>query len=175
MQEILRGKCLKEVSYASYTAPFGDFLLITYQKKVCGLYFIDDSDILEIARKDLNFIHAEEKQIYSLEAIVARQVPLCLIGSAFDLNVWRALLSIDRGQLISYSELAWRAGSPKAHRAVGSAIGRNPISYLIPCHRVIRSDQTLGGYRFGLKQKQKLIDFETLVATHSDQERVRLR
>jgi AraC family transcriptional regulator of adaptative response/methylated-DNA-[protein]-cysteine methyltransferase len=82
-------------------------------------------------------------------------------GTAFQVNVWRALLRIKPGQLTDYAGLAAAVGAPKAARAVGSAIGRNELAWVIPCHRVIRKSGALGGYRWGLECKKALIAWET--------------
>lgn len=87
-------------------------------------------------------------------------VPLDIRGTAFQTRVWKLLLSVREGEVISYSELARRLGEPRAVRAVASACGRNRIAVLIPCHRVLRSDGSLGGYRWGLDRKQQLLDKE---------------
>lgn len=92
-------------------------------------------------------------------------LPLDLQGSEFQVNVWESLRKIREGEVVSYSELARRMGEPKAVRAVASACGRNRIAVLIPCHRVLRSDGSLGGYRWGLARKQQLLDRERLMAS----------
>lgn len=92
-------------------------------------------------------------------------VPLDIRGTAFQTRVWKLLLSIQEGEVLSYTELAVRLGEPKAVRAVASACGRNRIAVLIPCHRVLRSDGSLGGYRWGLERKARLLEKERSVAT----------
>ena len=87
-------------------------------------------------------------------------LPLWLRGSPFQLQVWRALLEIPEGAHVSYRHLAGHVGKPRANRAVGTAVGRNPISWLIPCHRVITANAGLGGYRWGLGTKQAMIGVE---------------
>lgn len=87
---------------------------------------------------------------------------LCLIGTPFQRSVWRALLDVDRGHLTTYSALATRIGSPRAVRAVGSAVGRNPISIIVPCHRVVRLDGALGGYYWGEDIKGRLLTSEQI-------------
>lgn len=92
-------------------------------------------------------------------------LPLDLRGTDFQTRVWKLLLSVREGEVVSYTELARRLGEPKAVRAVASACGRNRIAVLIPCHRVLRSDGSLGGYRWGLERKQQLLDRERSVPT----------
>ncbi len=92
-------------------------------------------------------------------------VPLDIRGTAFQTRVWKLLLSVREGEVVSYTELARRLGEPKAVRAVASACGRNRIAVLIPCHRVLRSDGSLGGYRWGLDRKQQLLEKERSAST----------
>jgi len=81
-------------------------------------------------------------------------------GTSFQTKVWAALAQIPFGTTVSYQQLAQTIGSPQAVRAVGTACGQNPFALLVPCHRVIRTDGTLGGFAYGLEVKQKLLDFE---------------
>ena len=87
-------------------------------------------------------------------------VPMHLIGSPFYVKVWKALLEIPMGHASTYSAVALRAGNVRAVRAVGTAIGKNPISWLIPCHRVLRKDGSLGGYHWGLSIKRAMLAYE---------------
>jgi AraC family transcriptional regulator of adaptative response/methylated-DNA-[protein]-cysteine methyltransferase len=87
-------------------------------------------------------------------------LPLRLIGTSFQLQVWHALSLIPWAQTVSYSAVAVMINKPAAVRAIGSAIGANPLSLLLPCHRVLRSDGSLGGYYWGLALKQQLLNFE---------------
>jgi len=86
--------------------------------------------------------------------------PLFLIGAPFQIKVWEALLQVPSGQVTTYSEIAGAIGAPKAVRAVGTAVGRNPISWLIPCHRALRKSGGLGGYHWGLPVKRAMLAFE---------------
>ena len=83
-----------------------------------------------------------------------------LNGSSFQIKVWEELLKIPRGHTKSYSEISTNIGLPKATRAVATAISCNPISWLIPCHRVLRKSGMLGGYHWGLSVKEKLLNYE---------------
>jgi AraC family transcriptional regulator, regulatory protein of adaptative response / methylated-DNA-[protein]-cysteine methyltransferase len=87
--------------------------------------------------------------------------PLFLIGAPFQIKVWEALLRIPSGHVTTYSDIATVIGHPKAVRAVGTAIGRNPISLLIPCHRALRKDGALGGYHWGLTLKRAMLAHES--------------
>ena len=85
---------------------------------------------------------------------------LDLRGTNFQIKVWEALLRIPPGSLVSYADVAGAVGQPRAHRAVASAIGRNPVPFLIPCHRVIRQSGRFGEYRWGTARKQAMIGWE---------------
>lgn len=95
-------------------------------------------------------------------------LPLVLRGTEFQERVWHALGTIPFGETISYGELADRIGAPKAVRAVGAAVGRNPISIIVPCHRVVGSDGRLTGYGGGLERKRWLLDHEASHVAHAD-------
>ena len=90
-------------------------------------------------------------------------VPLGLLvrGTNFQVKVWRALLQIPVGSVATYEDIATAIGAPSAVRAVGTAIGRNPVAFLIPCHRVIRTTGALGGYRWGINRKRAMLAWET--------------
>jgi AraC family transcriptional regulator of adaptative response/methylated-DNA-[protein]-cysteine methyltransferase len=87
-------------------------------------------------------------------------ISLHLRGSAFQLKIWRSLASIPESYLLSYAGLAARAGCPGASRAAGSALASNPIGYLIPCHRVLRADGHMGGFKWGIERKMAMITYE---------------
>lgn len=89
------------------------------------------------------------------------KAPLFLIGAPFQIKVWEALLTIPSGHVTTYSEIAGSIGHPKAVRAVGTAVGRNPVSWLIPCHRALRKSGGLGGYHWGLPVKRALLAYES--------------
>jgi AraC family transcriptional regulator of adaptative response/methylated-DNA-[protein]-cysteine methyltransferase len=95
----------------------------------------------------------------------AKEPTLDLIGTPFQQRVWSALREIPLGQTATYSQIAERVGAPKAVRAVGLACGANPVAVFVPCHRVIRSDGTLGGYRGGLARKRKLLEYEGAISS----------
>ena len=88
-------------------------------------------------------------------------VRLVMIGTDFEVRVWETLLKIPMGRAVSYTDIARHIGKPQASRAVGSAVGRNPISFVVPCHRVLRADGSLVGYHWGLTRKRALIGWET--------------
>ncbi|MDP5362364.1 MAG: methylated-DNA--[protein]-cysteine S-methyltransferase, partial [Paracoccaceae bacterium] len=89
------------------------------------------------------------------------ETQLHMIGAPFQLQVWEALLNIPSGHVTTYSEIACSIGRPKAVRAVGTAVGRNPVSWLIPCHRALRKSGALGGYHWGLPVKRAMLAWES--------------
>ena len=106
----------------------------------------------EYQRKALAALSADEENVET--------VPLHLKGTEFQLRVWKELLNIPFGETTTYKDIAAALQTPKAFRAVGSAIGENPVSVLIPCHRVLRTDGALGGYHWGLERKVRLLEWE---------------
>lgn len=108
--------------------------------------------ILELAKRELVEYFAGQRRTFT--------VPLDLQGTDFQVSAWRAMQKIPYGKTLSYGEQARRIGKPKAFRAVGSANGKNPIPIIVPCHRVLASDGSLGGYSLGLSMKRKLLALE---------------
>jgi AraC family transcriptional regulator of adaptative response/methylated-DNA-[protein]-cysteine methyltransferase len=102
---------------------------------------------------------------------VAADLPLDLVGTAFQRRVWRALREVPRGGTVSYGELAARIGAPRAVRAVGMACGANPVAVAVPCHRVVRGDGSIGGYRWGLARKKTLLARERAAQEQPDRQR----
>jgi len=159
-----------QIFYGCHPTPFGDCLLATTRRGICRLNFIDDNRQQVIDSLHQDWPQAELRQDDShtaplVEQIFARQatekpLPLLLRGTNFQLQVWQALLQIPPGMVTSYGFLAKRLGQPTASRAVGRAVGQNPIGYLIPCHRVLRGDGELGGYRWGTERKMAILGCE---------------
>jgi len=151
------------IRYGVHPTPFGDCLLATTDRGICALYFGNELDELRAEWGAAEFVE-DQAQTGNL----CRQVfgdargsfHLHLRGTNFQLKVWQALLSIPAGKLVSYSDIAEKIGARGSSRAVGSAIGRNSIGYLIPCHRVIQSMGVVTGYRWGSVRKQALIGWE---------------
>lgn len=112
------------------------------------------------------FQHTPEATRYAVDALFsepeegAAALSLHVTGTNFQIAVWRALLTIPEGQLASYSHIAQALGTPKSSRAVGNAVGANPVALWIPCHRVIQQSGALGGYRWGLEKKQMVQAWE---------------
>ena len=157
-----RGRGVK-ITYGMASTPFGSALIGRTPRGICNLSFCDDNDNKEeheflaqwsmasVMRDDRDAFRLSE-QIFPLEPRPGK-LHLALRGTNFQIKVWEALLNIGASQLVSYNTLASMAGSPKAHRAVGSALAANKIGFLIPCHRVIRESTDVGIYRWGSERK----------------------
>ncbi len=171
-----RGEGL-EMAYGFHASPFGEALLIVTDRGVAGLAFVNEDigQTREDALADMTqrwpkaaYVEKPEKTAAHARAIFdasrwgkEQPVRLVMIGTDFDVRVWEALLKIPLGRAVSYTDIARHIGAPSASRAVGSAVGRNPISFVVPCHRVLRTDGSLGGYHWGLTRKRALIGWET--------------
>ncbi|MEL6570810.1 MAG: bifunctional helix-turn-helix domain-containing protein/methylated-DNA--[protein]-cysteine S-methyltransferase [Pseudomonadota bacterium] len=161
-----------------FESPFGPALFMGTEKGICGLAFAEETGS-EVAMADMisrwpkaDFVedpmHLRPWVNAALGSDGAQDpAPLYLIGAPFQLKVWEALLQIPTGHVTTYSEIAQTIGSPKAVRAVGTAVGRNPISWLIPCHRALRKSGALGGYHWGLDRKRAMLAWETARAEAS--------
>ena len=171
----LKSDCKKlttrlDISYEYKNSPFGKALIMNSKYGVCGLAFCDHVNE-EIALADM--MSRWPSATYSAENIFSdlefksvleqtTKINLCLIGSPLQLQVWSALLKIPAGKVTNYKTLAKHIGKPKAVRAIATAIGRNPLCWLIPCHRVLRTNGELGGYHWGLKVKTAMLRFESI-------------
>jgi len=162
------GEGLK-IGYGGFDSPFGQVLAMGTSRGLCGLAFCDETGP-DAAMADLTgrwpraqFIEAPENLSAWVEAAFRQQgeAALHLIGAPFQIKVWEALLSIPSGHVTTYSELAQAVGNPRAVRAVGTAVGRNPVSWLIPCHRALRKSGGLGGYHWGLSVKRAMLAYES--------------
>ena len=159
---------LDKIFYNDIDTPFGPALFFATRHGICGLGFgaeigMDETKHDFIARwPNAKFIQSVENlaQYESLLFDDDHAVPMHLIGSPFYVKVWKALLEIPMGHASTYSDVALRAGNARAVRAVGTAIGKNPISWLIPCHRALRKDGSLGGYHWGLSIKRAMLAYE---------------
>jgi len=163
--------CGVRIAYGIHPSPFGMCLIATTDRGICKLAFFDSESELAAIERDLTDDWRAATIIADQDATgpVARsifgdgtsgRVRLLLRGSPFQLSVWEALLSIPEGHLASYQRVAELIGRPNAARSVASAIARNDIGYLIPCHRVIRSNGDFSQYRWGRDRKQAIIGWE---------------
>ena len=142
---------------------YGPILLGLCREKIVFLGFTDNPQEMRSHYKSSPFIQDSEKTRPIFNSLFKEKLPtvdLFLMGTNFQHDVWEALLSIPQGETRTYLEIAQAIGRPKAVRAVGTAIGHNPISLLIPCHRVLYSNGTIGNYRWGSPLKKKLLDYE---------------
>jgi AraC family transcriptional regulator of adaptative response/methylated-DNA-[protein]-cysteine methyltransferase len=136
---------------------------------LCGLAFAAETG-RAAAMADLSarwpqarFVEAPDRLAQWVAAALGRsgEARLHLIGAPFQIKVWEALMRVPEGHVTTYSDLATAVGHPRAARAVGTAVGRNPLSWLIPCHRVLRGTGALGGYHWGLGVKRALLAWES--------------
>ncbi|MCG6901661.1 MAG: methylated-DNA--[protein]-cysteine S-methyltransferase [Rhodobacter sp.] len=156
------------ISYGWFDSPFGQALAMGTDRGICGLALTDETGP-DAAMADLrarwpeaSFTQAPERIAPWVEAAFQMRgdSALHLIGAPFQIKVWEALLRIPSGQVTTYSEIAQSVGNPRAVRAVGTAVGRNPVSWLIPCHRALRKSGGLGGYHWGLPVKRAMLAYE---------------
>ncbi len=161
-----------EISYTITSSPLGQLLVAVTERGVCAVRMADtdaelendlraefsaatisrdDQALREPVNKVLNHLTNKEPQL---------DLPLDIRATAFQRQVWEKLRAIPYGQTLSYGDVAKALGKPGAVRAVGRACATNPVALVIPCHRVVREDQSLGGYRWGLERKQQLLDRE---------------
>lgn len=158
------------LTYGEFNSPFGKYLLGAIEGKIAVLQFLNSGEqpqtLLRHTWPEATYqLNQEALQpladhIFAGRTLSAGPLSLLVRGSAFQLKVWAALLSIPEGQLTSYDGIAEAIGQPTASRAVGTAIGNNPIGYLIPCHRVIKKTGLFGGYRWGTDRKQAMLGWE---------------
>ncbi|WP_417687297.1 methylated-DNA--[protein]-cysteine S-methyltransferase [Roseibium sp.] len=166
------------VSYGFHPCPFGQVLLMVTDKGLAGLAFADPGEEAS-ALKDMcsRWPAAQFEENAALTAPYASRVfdpaewqdgkPLnvILIGTDFEIRVWQTLLKIPMGKATTYSDIARKLGKPSASRAVGTAVGRNPISFVVPCHRVLGRNGTLCGYHWGLTRKRAILGWETGISS----------
>ena len=168
---VRKGGAGQRIQFGIVRSPLGRLLVAYTERGVCSVTIGDDDAKLERTLRDefpAADIRAAGSTIHEwISAIVdgiggdmTSDVPLDAQGTAFQWRVWKALQQIPRGPTLSYSEVAQKIGQPTAARAVARACATNPVALVVPCHRVIRDDGTLGGYRWGLERKRRLLDSE---------------
>jgi len=175
--ELQRGGMGVTVQYGFHPTPFGDCLIAATSRGICHLAFVAPVTRTEaLARLEhewpLAQLVADQNATRGVAAEAfpppgSAKVPslsLHVKGTNFQLKVWRALLEIPAGTVTTYGALAETVGNPSASRAVGTAVGSNPVSYLIPCHRVIRASGELGGYAWGVERKKVMLAREVMRA-----------
>nr|WP_293301390.1 methylated-DNA--[protein]-cysteine S-methyltransferase [Allomuricauda sp.] len=158
------------INYSFAESPFGPLLVASTPKGICHMSFIND-EAQAFESLKLRFPKAQYHQmldknqqdglfIFQHDWERLDQIKLHLNGTPFQLKVWETLLKIPMGNLSTYGNIAQKINQPKASRAVGTAIGNNPVAFLIPCHRVIQSSGQLGGYMWGPTRKSAIIGWE---------------
>jgi len=163
------------INYSFAESPFGNILVASTARGICYMAFADDRE-LELAslhklfpkavfNQMTDLIQQNVLQIFTAKWEKPEQVKLHLKGTEFQLKVWETLLRIPLGQMTTYGNIAKTLNNPNASRAVGSAVGDNPVAFLIPCHRVIQSTGVLGNYHWGSNRKAAMIGWEAAKAS----------
>src|SRR6476661_5248908 len=160
------------IQWGVHDTPFGECVIGTTPRGICGLYFATDGGIARAQRhlaeswggarlvENATATQPLVDQIFGDAAGATAPLAVLVKGTNLQLKVWEALLRIPLGEVVSYEQLAAAAGAPSAVRAVGTAVGRNPVSYLIPCHRVIRKTGAFGNYGGGIARKRAMLTWE---------------
>lgn len=159
------------INYSFSETPFGNVIAASTEKGICYMAFETDKNkaLGDLIFKFPNASFVEKKDDFQKNALSIftqdwtklNTIKLHLKGTDFQLKVWESLLTIPMGKLSTYGNLAGKIGNPNASRAVGTAIGTNPVAFLIPCHRVIQSSGKIGGYMWGSERKQLIIGWES--------------
>jgi AraC family transcriptional regulator, regulatory protein of adaptative response / methylated-DNA-[protein]-cysteine methyltransferase len=158
------------INYSHFESPFGKALIASTQKGICTIFFYKNEQqaIIYLQKQFPNALFTLKKdeiqenniRFFDFDWKNLLPIKLHLKGTEFQLKVWEALLKIPVGKLESYGKIAKQIGNLNASRAVGTAIGSNPVAFLIPCHRVIQANGTLGGYRWGEMRKSAIFGWE---------------
>ena len=169
--EYKNGGAALTINYSFADTPFGVVIIGSTEKGVCHMTFADEGEQEAFERIKSLFPNASYRQfldrnqqsalfVFTQDWSKLDQIKLHLKGTDFQLKVWNTLLQIPSGGLTTYSDLALKAGYERAQRAVGTALGNNPVVFLIPCHRVIQSTGIIGNYRYGEERKNAIIGWE---------------
>jgi AraC family transcriptional regulator, regulatory protein of adaptative response / methylated-DNA-[protein]-cysteine methyltransferase len=162
------------IRHGVVATPFGSAFVAETRRGLCRLSFVEDGDgatelqALRVLWPRADFVRDEARAAQLVKTIWNRDsggnspviFPLAVTGTNFQVQVWRALLELEPGETVTYGALARRLGKPDAARAVGTAVGSNPIAWVVPCHRVLRAGGLLGGYRWGTARKQMIHRWE---------------
>ncbi|MEY8759728.1 bifunctional helix-turn-helix domain-containing protein/methylated-DNA--[protein]-cysteine S-methyltransferase [Chryseobacterium tongliaoense] len=159
------------INYSFSRSPFGNVITASTEKGICYMAFEHDKETalgnLKTQFPNASFFEKQDEfqhnalSIFNKDWSQLSTIKLHLKGTDFQLKVWESLLTIPMGKLSTYGNLAGKIGNSKASRAVGTAIGSNPVAFLIPCHRVIQSSGNMGGYKWGSERKQLIIGWES--------------
>lgn len=166
------------INYSYAESPFGNILVASTAKGICFMAFTDNEKKGLIDLKNhfpnahftqmVDMIQQKALYIFTHDWNKLHQIKLHLKGTDFQLKVWETLLKIPMGQLSTYGNIAQKINNPNASRAVGTAIGSNPVAFLIPCHRVIQSTGIFGGYMWGAVRKTAIIGWEAARTNYAD-------
>lgn len=156
------------IGFGFTSSPFGEVIMAATNRGICHLAFVDDQEeaIATLKTRFPNAHFQQRRDAYQQQVVdffkgdQLAKIKLHLKGTDFQLKVWEALLGIPAGNLVTYQTIASRIDRPLANRAVGSAIGQNPVAFLIPCHRVIQSTGNFGQYHWGSTRKAAIIGWE---------------
>lgn len=160
-----------EINFSFAESPFGNLLVASTTKGICHMAFYENEQIglqtiqghfpQATFQRKLDILQQNALFIFQNDWSKLKQIKLHLKGTDFQLKVWETLLKIPMGQLTTYGTVAQKIDKPSASRAVGTAIGSNPVAFLIPCHRIIQSSGNLGGYIWGTTRKTAIIGWES--------------
>jgi AraC family transcriptional regulator of adaptative response/methylated-DNA-[protein]-cysteine methyltransferase len=164
-----------QINYSHAETPFGDVLIASTQKGICHIAFTQSGDAGDVEglqqlfpkaalEQNTDMLQQTALQVFTGDWQNLGQIKLHLKATPFQLKVWQALMQIPLGRVSTYSSIAQGVQLPGAQRAVGTAIGSNPVAYLIPCHRVIRSSGIIGQYHWGSARKTAIIGWEAAKA-----------
>ena len=166
--EIKSGGAGVEIAYGIHESPFGQVFVATTARGICALSFVTADDDLPLRELRKRWPGATLRADTEATREAARTafsggnaVSLFLKGTNFQIRVWEALLRIPSGRAVSYEDIARDIGAPTAMRAVGAAVGQNPVAYLIPCHRVLRKSGVFGDYHWGATRKKAILAWES--------------
>jgi AraC family transcriptional regulator of adaptative response/methylated-DNA-[protein]-cysteine methyltransferase len=168
--EFAKGGAGLTIRWGTFDSPFGPTIVMGTDKGICGMALTadvgHDTAMTDLMIRWPNATYVSDPDALKPWAETVFQnstnvTPLHMIGAPFQLKVWEALLQVPTGHVTTYSDIATAIGSPKAVRAVGTAVGRNPVSWLIPCHRALRKSGELGGYHWGLPVKRAILAWES--------------
>lgn len=172
LDELVNGGKNFSISYSFAESPFGEIIIASTQKGICHLAFLEDEDeaFAELRSRFPNADYNQGVNDIQQNALLifqpnlsAKEIILHLNGTPFQLKIWKSLLKIPMGYLSTYGEIAKEIESPSASRAAGTAIGKNPVAFIVPCHRVIHSSGKIGGYMWGSTRKSAIIDWEAAI------------
>jgi AraC family transcriptional regulator, regulatory protein of adaptative response / methylated-DNA-[protein]-cysteine methyltransferase len=167
--EYARGGEGLEIAWGRFDSPFGEVLAMGTPRGLCGMAFVAET-AWDAAMADMrwrwpraDYAEAPERLAPWVSAAFGGEgeARVHMIGAPFRIKVWEALLRVPSGHVTTYSDIAVAVGAPRAVRAVGTAVGRNPVSWLIPCHRALRKSGGLGGYHWGLGVKRAMLAWES--------------